>query len=130
MGLELLQTLLQQASARGSRSTALQTVIWTACIFVAALVSSISISAPGWVVVFLGCSVALLLITFVFAYAYFAVKNPDALRSERFTLTPRKSESPRAVAGSRARSRLTKGADCNNIPRGYRENRLGSLRTL
>jgi hypothetical protein len=87
MGLELFQTLLQQASAQGSRSTALQPLIWLSSLFLVALVSSVSVHAPAWVVVALCSGTGVILVTFVFAYLFFVLKNPDALRSERFTLT-------------------------------------------
>ena len=87
MGLEIFQSLLQQSSAQGSRTTALQPVIWISSLVMASMVTSISVHAPQWVLVFLGCIMTVLLATFVFAYVYFALRNPDALRSERFTLT-------------------------------------------
>ena len=78
---------MEQATASGSRSTALQPLAWLAGILTTGLVFSPSWGAPAWVsvslAIMLGCSVTL----FLASYVYYAVKNPDALRSERFTLS-------------------------------------------
>ena len=42
---------------------------------------------PGWLLGLLAICVTLVVVNFVALNWYFAIKNPDALRSERFTLT-------------------------------------------
>jgi hypothetical protein len=41
---------------------------------------------PGWVQIFFATLLGIDFIAFLIAYAYFATKTPDALRSERFYL--------------------------------------------
>jgi hypothetical protein len=73
--------------ASGARSTALQPLAWLAGILTVGLVFAPSRNAPSWVLgVFaglLGVSVAI----FLCSYIYFALNQPDALRSEKFTLS-------------------------------------------
>jgi hypothetical protein len=43
--------------------------------------------APEWLIVALGASLVLVFLTSLFAYVYFMLKAPDALRSESFNLS-------------------------------------------
>ncbi|HEY4281453.1 MAG TPA: hypothetical protein VGM62_00200 [Chthoniobacterales bacterium] len=43
--------------------------------------------APTWMTVLLAAFLSLTVLAYIGAYALFAVKNPEALRSERFTLS-------------------------------------------
>jgi hypothetical protein len=86
MGVEILQTLLQQANATGSKSTVLQPLIWILCAVLGA-VTATAASGPFWLSVCLAIFAGLLVATLVGAYIYFAFTNPDYLRSERFNLS-------------------------------------------
>ena len=86
-GIELIKTLLHQASAQGSRSTALYPLAWAFTLDLATLIAAIWERAPSWVPVLLAVLAAVLLGAYLIAYFYFMVKNPDALRSENFTLS-------------------------------------------
>lgn len=81
------QTLLQQAISRGSRSTALQPIIWVMGVFLCGIGISVRYGAPVWLLIALVACIALGLLAFLVAYFYFMFTSPDALRSERYTLS-------------------------------------------
>jgi hypothetical protein len=81
-----LSLLLRQATASGSKSTALAPI----ALFFGAMILSIGllirVGAPEWIVAVL-CAVAVLLaILYIAAYIYFMIRSPEFLRSERFYL--------------------------------------------
>ncbi|HTT81238.1 MAG TPA: hypothetical protein VMF86_16320 [Stellaceae bacterium] len=86
MAWEALTYLIKRGIARGSRSNVLASLIWILALMTAAFVGSIAASAPAAAQFLFG---GLMLVSFVFAmgwYSYFAIKDPDALRSERFVI--------------------------------------------
>jgi len=87
-GVELILSLFQRASAQGSRSTAMNPLIWLAgMVLVSLLWAAGSPSLPHWVPAFLAVAAGFVVIAFLVAYFYLARKDPDLLRSERFTLS-------------------------------------------
>jgi hypothetical protein len=84
---ETFKELLTQASARGSRSTALHPLGWALGIILAALPACLWAHAPDWLLIGLGVSAALMVILYAGAYIYLLISDRDALRSERFTLS-------------------------------------------
>jgi hypothetical protein len=80
-------SLLRQGTIQGSKSTALTPLILLLGVLLLGLMGSPKAGLPDWIVATLAGSFAVLVVGFVAAYAYFAVKNPDALRTERYTLT-------------------------------------------
>jgi threonine/homoserine/homoserine lactone efflux protein len=86
-GVELIRSLLQQASAQGSRSTALNPLAWAFGLTLSALAVSVSFKAPDWIIVFLSVVSSLILAVFLFAYIYLLFRDRDALRSETVTLS-------------------------------------------
>jgi hypothetical protein len=86
-GIELIQSFLQQATAQGARSTALSPLGWLTAIISSALFGSFVSHAPMWAIVTLTAALVMCVIMYFVAYIFFMMKNPDALRSERFTLS-------------------------------------------
>ena len=84
---EFIQQYLQQAQTHGSRSTVVTPIAWLLALLLPAFLTSIQLAAPSWATILLGGLVCTVILTFLVAYAYFAVTLPDALRSEKFTLT-------------------------------------------
>lgn len=82
-----MRSLFQQASAQGSRSTALNPLGWAFATVLSALIGATMAKAPSSVTVLLSVLSILVLLVYLFAYVYFMFKNPDALRSEKFTLS-------------------------------------------
>jgi hypothetical protein len=86
-GIELVRSLLQQASAQGSRSTAINPITWAFATVLSAVLGSIAVHAPASITIALSVFAGVLLVTFIFAYVYLLINDRDALRSERFTLS-------------------------------------------
>jgi threonine/homoserine/homoserine lactone efflux protein len=86
-GVELIRSLLQQASAQGSRSTALNPLAWAFGLTLSGLIVSVSFKATDWIIVFLSVVSSLILAVFLFAYIYLLFRDRDALRSEKFRLS-------------------------------------------
>jgi hypothetical protein len=84
---EIVQALLQQATSSGSRSTAMQPLCWLAGIILSGIIGSAYYNAPIWLLVTLAVFLGFCISLFLGIYTYFAIKNPDALRSEKFTLS-------------------------------------------
>jgi hypothetical protein len=55
-------------------------------LLIVGLLGSVSVHAQHWVQAFFAVMAGVTFITFIGAYVYFAAKNPDALRSEGFTI--------------------------------------------
>jgi hypothetical protein len=86
-GLEQILSLFQHSAARASRSTALNPLLWVLATLMAALVGLVAFRADTWLVVGVFSLLAASLLATLIAYGCLAWKNPDALRSEKYTLT-------------------------------------------
>ena len=84
---EFIQQFLEQAQTKGARSTAMTPMAWLTVILIGGLATAIQCKAPPWLLGWLGVLVSVVVVAFIVAYAYFAVTIPDALRSEKFTLS-------------------------------------------
>lgn len=83
----MFQSFLSEATAKGAKSTALHSLQWMLGILLSALPMIIWAGGPNWLLIGIGCSALLILGLFMFAYVYFLLRHPDALRSEQFTLS-------------------------------------------
>lgn len=79
--------LLQQANIGQSRSSVLNPLQWMLVILVFGVAVCLLAHSPSWLVVLFAVMLCLVLILFLCAYVYFASTNPDALRSEQFSLS-------------------------------------------
>jgi hypothetical protein len=86
-GIELIRSLLQQATAQGSRSTALNPLGWALAIILSALLGSAFDHPPTWLTPVLAVCVGTVVVAYLAAYFFLLVKDRDALRSERFQLS-------------------------------------------
>jgi hypothetical protein len=84
---ELIRAFLSQATASGARSTALQPLGWLAGILIVGLAIVPFRNAPSWLLILLAGLLVCCVVLYLLSYIYFAFKNPDALRSETFTLS-------------------------------------------
>jgi hypothetical protein len=57
-----------------------------ATLLVAGLIGSLSVHSVEWVQVFLAGLLSVDFLAFIGAYGYFALTNPESLRTEKFTL--------------------------------------------
>lgn len=87
MAIELLSSFLQRATASGAKSTVLTELKWFAGIAFAALLLAAQMSTPSWILIGISAVAGLVSLLFLSAYIYFAIRSPDSLRSERFTLS-------------------------------------------
>ena len=87
MAIEAIKSFIQRAQLSGIKSTALYPLQWLIAILVSGLLLSFTVGAPSWVPIALFILCALTFILFGIAYSFFMVKDPDALRSERYSLS-------------------------------------------
>lgn len=87
MPLDRLWSLFHQSSARGTRSTVLAPMTWALSLLIAGLLIGPRVGLPPWGMILLGVGIGILMVNFLAMSWYFAIKDPDALRSERFILT-------------------------------------------
>ena len=75
-GIELVRSFLQQASAQGSRSTALSPLGWLTAIIVSALVGLVAYHAETWVIISGVVALGLCVVMYLVAYVFFIFKKP------------------------------------------------------
>jgi glucan phosphoethanolaminetransferase (alkaline phosphatase superfamily) len=108
-GIDIVRSLLQQASVQGSRSTVLNPLGWALAIVLAALVGCLRWNTPVWLTIVLASSSCVTLIIYLFTYLYFVFTNSDALRSEKFTLSKMAIE--RSITGDSLKGFVRLGSD-------------------
>jgi hypothetical protein len=79
----LAKWLLQQA-AEGTRSSALNSLVWYAVVLLAATIGALELHLESWACASLAILTGLCCVTILSSHIYLMLKNPDALRSERF----------------------------------------------
>jgi hypothetical protein len=85
--LQMVSTLREQMNATLSRSDVLKPLAWLVGLLVAAAgLLVFSGKAPDWLLVTIGVSLAASVAIYVASYLYCLFKNPDALRSEKYSL--------------------------------------------
>jgi hypothetical protein len=86
MAIQLLREMLSSSTADGSRTNALNHLQWMIAAFLAAILICAFRGVDKDVLFFFGAILVFLLAAYVITHFYFMVKNPDALRSEKFTI--------------------------------------------
>ena len=86
-GAEMLQSILMQATAKNTRSTVLTDMRWLIGLLLAGMGTAIFGHAPNWLLVAVMISLGIAIALYLCVYIYFAIKNPDLLRSEKYGLT-------------------------------------------
>ena len=84
---DILRLLFEQAHVQGSRSTVLNPLGWALAILLSTLVGCQFAHAERWISIALGIGSGVTLCMYLAAYVYFAIRDPDALRSERYSLS-------------------------------------------
>jgi hypothetical protein len=79
-------TLLRHAAEQGSRSTVLRPLGWLLAICASAVVASIEVKSPQWVVLMFAIMTSLTVILYLSAYVYCLFEDRDALRSETYSI--------------------------------------------
>lgn len=78
---------LERAFAQRLRSTALYPLQWILVPLIAATIAGPRLGAPIWMEVLFGSLSAIGVLFYGGCYLFFMRENPDALRSERYTLS-------------------------------------------
>ncbi len=113
MALHLLRAFLSQANSYGSRSTALGTIQWLMAILLGGLIALFSAKAATWSVGLVGAMLALAFVLYLYAYLFFMFKDPDALRSERYSL--RRMEIEKGLIGDNVSGLLDPARSRSNV---------------
>jgi len=82
----MIHQLFQKSDASGSKSTILKPLTWFISLLLAAIIALSYTKANSWLIVFLVILISIAFIVFIMAYIYCLFKNPDALRSETFSI--------------------------------------------
>jgi hypothetical protein len=81
------QSLLRQADIGQSRTSVINPLQWTLTIAVVGLLAvSLEPHAPPWLAIFFAAIVGAVIVLLLFAFVFFMIKGPDALRSEKYSL--------------------------------------------
>lgn len=86
MPLDFIYSLLQQATAAGSKSTVMSDLRWMIAILGACLLGALGVHAPDWASATLVVLLVIVSFAYVGLYILFALRAPDCLRSEKFTI--------------------------------------------
>jgi hypothetical protein len=84
--LDILRAILQQASAQGTKSTVLNPLGWFLGILATLILGCLKLNAPLWVLVVFVVMLVLAGLLYFAAYAFCLFKNPEVLRSERYSI--------------------------------------------
>lgn len=82
-----MHSFFSEASAKGARSTALHALQWVIGMVLVAITLLLFAGAPEWLLITLIVVLGVFFTVFLGAYIYLLLQNPDALRSEQFTLS-------------------------------------------
>lgn len=101
---QFIRALFQQSSTEGSRSSALRPIGWALALFLSGMLASIALHAPGYVVLVMVVLCILTFVLYAVGFVFFMVRNPDALRSEWYSIT--KMQIQRGLSGDSAQGVL------------------------
>lgn len=83
---ELFSALLQHNTAKGYKANVLNPLIWLIGTMTLMFLGALKLSAPTWILITGVILFVLIFGLFAFAYCYCLIKNPDALRSEKYSI--------------------------------------------
>ena len=87
MGMDFIRTFVDTATTMGSRSSILKPLQWLIGILGSTTLGAAYVQAPIALIWTLGISTIAVAAFMVGAFIWFGVKNPDALRSETYSLS-------------------------------------------
>lgn len=86
MSYPFFKELFERSDASGSRSTILKPLTWFLSILIGGVLSLTWLKASEWLVIFFCIVIVAVILLFLFAYIFCLFRNPDALRSESFSI--------------------------------------------
>ena len=84
--LGVIRAFLEQATAKGTRSTILKPIGWMMAILVSATLGSFYISTPPWLGGLFAVFTCLTMVLYLGAYIFCLFTDKDALRSETYSI--------------------------------------------
>lgn len=82
----VLKAFLKQSVVYGSRSTVLRPLGLMVTAFLSALLGSIYLDSPSWLIIMLSSIVCLSILLFLLTFVYLILKNPEFLRTEKYLI--------------------------------------------
>lgn len=92
------------AEGKATRSTALQPLLWTLAAIITGVCVMVWRGADTWLLIAFASAGGLCLLVLLSVYVFFAIRDPDALRSEKFVI--RKMEIEQSSIGDSERGVL------------------------
>lgn len=84
---KFFESLLRQAQIGQSRSSVINPLQWALVIGLFALLTAVlEPHVPTWLPIFLAFVVGIIVVLLICAYIFFMLKDPDSLRSEKYSL--------------------------------------------
>jgi hypothetical protein len=84
--LQFASILKEQMNAALSRSDILRPLTWLVGLFLFATIGLVASAAPQWMLIGAGSVLGATVLLYLGAYIYCLICNPDALRSERYSI--------------------------------------------
>ncbi len=84
--MKLLTELREQMSAELTRSDVLRSLIWPNAGLLLGLSTALAAKAPTWALIALTVMLGVFMLLYAVSYVFFALTDPDALRSEKYKL--------------------------------------------
>jgi Mn2+/Fe2+ NRAMP family transporter len=84
--MQALQSLLHFAQIGRARSSVINPLQWTLVLMIFGLFAVLLTHGPTWLLEFFVVLIGGLFLLLITAYVYFMIRNPDALRSETYSL--------------------------------------------
>lgn len=85
-GEQLMNSLLNHASVDGSKSTVLRPLGWALVMLLPSVITSSWAGVPEWITIMFAIMLGFVVLLYLGAYIYFMRTDPDALRSEKYSL--------------------------------------------
>ena len=77
---------LQEALSKGTKSTVIKPLGWLIALCLSGSIGTFYSRGPAWIGTMLGIFAAIAILAYLAFYTYFALTDPDALRSESYSL--------------------------------------------
>lgn len=82
----MIKEFLNRAIVNGNKSTILLPLRWLIGLCFSAMIISAWIEADNWIIIMFGIISGISICLFLFSFIYALFKNPDYLRSEKYTI--------------------------------------------
>jgi Na+/pantothenate symporter len=82
----MIHQLFQKSDSSGSRSTILKPLTWLISLLIGGLLLTLSINPNSWLIFYFVSFITIALIAFFYVYFFCLYKNPDAIRSEKYSI--------------------------------------------